>query len=60
MGFLLNFSDLVILLPVVVFLAFDKPHDCYRCLGKDPDRVYSIFQLSKVERVERRSIAKGR
>ena len=40
------FIDLVVLLPVVTFLLFDNPHDCFTCLGKDPDRIYSSFQLS--------------
>lgn len=32
-----------LLLPVVVFLMFDDPHDCFTCLGKDPERKYSRF-----------------
>ena len=35
--------DFVILMPIIVFMIFDKPHDCFVCLGKDPDRTYSIF-----------------
>ena len=35
--------DLTVLLPVVTFLLFDDPHDCFACLGKDPDRIYSSF-----------------
>jgi hypothetical protein len=42
------------LIPFFVFLAFNKPHDCFKCLGKDPDRRYSIFQFNKFEREQRR------
>ena len=34
---------LLVLLPVLMFLAFDDPHDCFTCIGKDPDRKYSRF-----------------
>lgn len=55
----LNFySDLIILIPVLTFFAFDKPHDCFSCLAKDPDRNYSIFQLTLEERVRRNMGAK--
>ena len=47
-----------LLLPVVVFLMFDDPHDCFKCLGKDPERKYSRFQLSVEERKNRRMIAR--
>jgi len=34
-----------ILLPITVYLLTHKPHDCFRCLGKDPNIcTYSIFQ----------------
>ena len=52
------FVDLVVLLPVVTFLLFDNPHDCFTCLGKDPDRIYSSFQLSFQERFRRKMKAK--
>ena len=35
--------DLNLVLPVIVFFCFDEPHDCFRCMGKDPDRIYSCF-----------------
>ena len=35
--------NFAILLTVGVFLLFDSPHDCFVCLGKDPDRIYSRF-----------------
>lgn len=35
--------DFTVLLPVVLFLLLDRPHDCFVCLGKDPDRVYSTY-----------------
>ena len=33
----------VYLIPVLTFFALNKPHDCFSCLGKDPDRIYSTF-----------------
>ena len=44
--------------PVIIFLMFDNPHDCFTCLGKDPERKYSSFQLSIKERRNRRMIAR--
>ena len=46
------------MLPVIMFLAFDDPHDCFKCFGKDPDRNYSKFQLTKEECAMRRMAAK--
>ena len=46
------------LVPVVVFLLIDTPHDCFVCLGKDPDRIYSTFQLKRSERTARKMFAK--
>ena len=46
------------LLPIITFLLFDNPHDCFICLGKDPDRIYSSFQLSRQERTHRKMKAK--
>ena len=40
-------NDLMQILQIIAFLIFNNPHDCYKCLGKDPDRIYSRFQLSK-------------
>ena len=37
------FMQSLILLPIIVFFAFNDPHDCFVCLGKDPDRKYSRF-----------------
>ena len=42
-----------LLLPVVAYFLLNEPHDCYMCYGKDPDRVYSIFQLTLEERAKR-------
>ena len=42
-GELIIFFDILIMLPVIFFLLLDDPHDCFTCLGKDPDRVYSSF-----------------
>ena len=37
-----NFIILMRTVPMISFLLLNKPHDCYRCLGKDPDRIFSI------------------
>ena len=47
-----------LLLPVIIFLMFDDPHDCFTCIGKDPVRKYSRFQLSIEERNNRKMIAR--
>ena len=39
--------------PIMAFLVLNWPHDCYRCLGKDPDRIFSIHQLTKEEKTLR-------
>ena len=48
-----NWSYLVFilaeLLPFFGFFWFNEPHDCFQCVGKDPDRRYSIFQLTRHE-----------
>ena len=41
------------ILPMIGLFLVDDPHDCYTCLGKDPDRIYSSFQLSREQRAER-------
>ena len=48
-----SFQDLMILLPVATFLVLNNPHDCFACLGKDPDRIYSRHQLNFEERARR-------
>jgi hypothetical protein len=41
----LAFELLLSLIPVTIFLFTQNPHDCFVCLGKDPDTsAYSIFQ----------------
>ena len=35
------------LVPFLAFFLLDQPHDCFVCLGKDPDRIYSSLQLTK-------------
>ena len=35
--------DACMMLPIIGFFLVDDPHDCYTCLGKDPDRIYSSF-----------------
>ena len=35
------------LVPFLSFFLLDRPHDCFVCVGRDPDRgPYSAFQLS--------------
>ena len=41
-----HYTNWTIFVPILAFLLLDQPHDCYTCLGKDPDRIYSIFQLN--------------
>ena len=36
-------SNIAYMLSVLVYFALNEPHDCYVCLGKDPDRIYSSF-----------------
>ena len=47
-----------LLIPIWTFFWLHDPHDCYTCLGKDPDRIYSRFQLNVEERARRQLIAK--
>jgi len=35
--------DYALLIPMGAFFILNKPHDCYMCLGKDPERIYSRF-----------------
>ena len=41
------------LVPFVSYFWLNEPHDCFRCLGKDPDRRFSIFQLTRWENLMR-------
>lgn len=46
------FSSVVEMAPYGVYLAVSivyKPHDCFRCFGKDPERKFSIYQYNKEE-----------
>ena len=36
-------------LPFIFFFSLKQPHDCFRCLGKDPIRRFSMFQLTREE-----------
>ena len=54
----MEYIDFVLILPVLLFMLLDDPHDCFVCLGKDPDRIYSSLQLSKEERMRRKMKAK--
>ena len=51
-------SNLIYMTPVLVYFIMNEPHDCYVCLGKDPDRIYSSFQLTLEERAKRQLRAK--
>ena len=33
--------EVIYSLPILAYLILNEPHDCYVCLGKDPDRIYS-------------------
>ena len=47
--------DMSILIPVIVFVVLDKPHDCFVCFGKGrTEKRYSIFQLKTEEKQERK------
>ena len=37
------YGNIIYMLPMLAFFIFNDPHDCYTCLGKDPDRIYSRF-----------------
>ena len=52
------YFNMSILIPILTFFAFDKPHDCFSCLAKDPDRKYSILQLTLEEGIKRNMVAK--
>ena len=41
------------LLPFVFYFWLNEPHDCFVCLGKDPDRRFSVFQLTHRENMIR-------
>ena len=50
--------DIVSILPYWAFLLFHDPHDCFKCLGKDPERNYSMFQFNRAELLKLRYCAK--
>jgi len=52
------YFNMSILIPILTFFAFDKPHDCFSCLAKDPGRKYSILQLTLEEGIKRNMVAK--
>ena len=37
------------LLPFTLYFILQRPHDCFVCLGKDPERRFSTFQLTRRE-----------
>jgi hypothetical protein len=46
-------TSLVEISPYLIFLAVNtvyKPHDCFKCFGKDPERKFSIYQYTKDEK----------
>ena len=46
------------LIVVWVFFIFERPHDCFICFGKDPDRKYSIHQYTQSELIDRKMVQK--
>ena len=42
------------LMPIQAYLLLNNPHDCFKCVGKDPDRVFSISQYGKREQLSLR------
>ena len=45
------FITCFIALPIIwAFLLLHTPHDCFRCTGKDPDRIFSIHQYNRLDR----------
>ena len=50
--------DIISILPYWAFLLFHDPHDCFKCLGKDPERNYSMFQFNRAELLKLRYCAK--
>ena len=48
----------VYLLPIWSYMVLEQPHDCFRCLGKDPDRKFSQFQMSHTELMVRKMKSK--
>ena len=52
------FLEGLIILPVAVYLLTNEPHDCFVCLNKDPDRAYSIYQMTTDDKIKRRMVAK--
>ena len=52
------YFNLMTILPVIVFFLLNEPHDCFTCLGKNPDHIYSIYQFTLEERAIRKMEAK--
>lgn len=50
--------DIAFLSPIILFLLVNEPHDCFVCHGKDPDRIYSSYQLTWEERTARKMVAR--
>lgn len=46
------------LIPFLSYFWLNDPHDCFRCVGKDPDRRYSMFQLTQRETLMREHLVK--
>ena len=41
-----HFTVMIELLPVASFLILNYPHDCYKCLSKDPDHKFSKYEYT--------------
>ena len=50
--------NFVIMTPVLFLFLLDQPHDCFKCFGKDPDRIFSSYQLTLEEKARRKMVAK--
>lgn len=47
----LMFELILSLVPISIFLLTQKPHDCFMCLGRDPDScAYSVFQTNFIQK----------
>ena len=57
-GYLNTMDSIAMLTAVIAFYALENPHDCFACFGKDPDRVYSGFQMTLEDRIARRYFAR--
>ena len=56
-------TSVIEMCPYMLYLAINtmyRPHDCYKCFGKDPERKFSIYQYTKEERKAFETKKKGK